>query len=215
MDAKEKAAALCAGLEQRYPDAQCALEAGGDPFKLLVMARLSAQCTDARVNAVSGALFARYPDVFAMAEATQEELEGLIRPCGLHKSKAAHLIAMSRMLIERFDGAVPCEMEELLLLPGVGRKIANLIRGDVFGLGGIVADTHCIRLCGRFGFCDPRVKDAEKVEKVLDPLIPKEAQSDFCHRLVLFGREVCTARAPKCDACTLCALCTARQNKEE
>ncbi len=213
MKKKERARALISGLKALYPEALCALESDGDAFRLLVMARLSAQCTDARVNEVSRGLFAVYPDVKAMASADIGTLETLIRPCGLHKSKAKHLKEMSQTLLDRFDGKIPSEMDDLLSLPGVGRKIANLIRGDVFGLGGIVADTHCIRLCGRFGFCDPEMKDPKKVETILSALIPQEEQSDFCHRLVLFGREYCSARAPRCGECALRHLCRKSEAK--
>ena len=213
MNRKEKATALIEGLERQYPEALCALESGGDPFKLLVMAMLSAQCTDARVNAVSVGLFARFPDVSAMAAADEGEIEELIRSCGLFRTKAADIRATARRLLEVYDGSVPSDMEALLSLPGVGRKIANLIRGDVFGLGGIVADTHCIRLCGRFGFCEEGMRDPLKVERILSEVIPTEAQSDFCHRLVLFGRDVCRARDPDCGACPLSHLC-ARQGKK-
>ena len=197
---REKAAEAVRRLAARYPGAQCSLEAGGDPWRLLVMARLSAQCTDERVNIVCRELFAVLPDAAAMAAAPLSQIEALIRPCGLFRMKAKNLRDMSAMLIERCGGRVPDTMEEMLALPGVGRKIANLILGDVYGQGGIVADTHCIRICGRLGFY-PRV------ERILDPLIARDAQSDFCHRLVQFGRDVCTARAPACAACPLATIC--------
>lgn len=209
--AKAHARALADCLMALYPEAECALQAEGDPFRLLVMAMLSAQCTDVRVNEVAPALFARYPDAKAMSEADTGELEQLIRPCGLFRNKAQSIRAMSAMLTERYDGRVPCEMDELLSLPGVGRKIANLIRGDVYGMGGIVADTHCIRLCGRFGFCETTEKNPERVERILTPLIPTEEQSAFCHRLVLFGREWCSARNPRCEDCPAGVLCSNRR----
>lgn len=185
----------------------CALEFNGDPFKLAVMARLSAQCTDVRVNAVSRELFAKYPTAHEMASADINELQEIIKPCGLFRGKAKSLKEMSEAIIEKHGGEVPSDMESLLSLSGVGRKIANLIRGDLFGLGGIVADTHCIRICGRLGFYPETLKDAVRVEKILTPLVPTEEQTALCHRLVWFGRETCTARSPKCDKCPLSAVC--------
>ena len=192
-------------LEAFYPDSACALEAKGDPFRLLVMAILSAQCTDARVNLVSVGLFDRFPDAKAMAEGEICEIEELIRSCGLYRSKAKNLSLCAKRLCDVYGGEVPSSMEDLLTLPGVGRKVANLIRGDVFGLGGIVADTHCIRITNLLGFCN--TEDPKKVEFTLDPLVPKELQSDFCHRLVLFGRDICSARSPKCETCPLNEIC--------
>lgn len=188
----------------------CALEFNGDPFKLAVMARLSAQCTDVRVNAVSRELFAKYPTAHEMASADINELQEIIKPCGLFRGKAKSLKEMSEAIIEKHGGEVPSDMESLLSLSGVGRKIANLIRGDLFGLGGIVADTHCIRICGRLGFYPETLKDAVRVEKILAPLVPTEEQTALCHRLVWFGRETCTARSPKCDKCPLSAVCKKR-----
>ncbi len=187
----------------------CALEYGGDAFKLAVMARLSAQCTDARVNIVSKELFKRYPTAADMAEADISELENLIKSCGLYRSKAKSLKEMSLALVKDYGGEVPSDMDALLSLSGVGRKIANLLRGDLFGLGGVVADTHCIRICGRLGFYPETLKDAARVEKILTPLVPTEEQTELCHRLVWFGRDVCTARSPKCDICPLKELCRA------
>ncbi len=185
----------------------CALEFNGDPFKLAVMARLSAQCTDARVNAVSKELFKKYPTAYEMASADINELQEIIKPCGLFRDKAKSLKEMSEAIIEKHGGEVPSDMESLLSLSGVGRKIANLIRGDLFGFGGIVADTHCIRICGRLGFYPETLKDAARVEKILAPLVPTEEQTALCHRLVWFGRETCTARSPKCGKCPLSAVC--------
>ena len=184
-----------------YKEAECSLDFGGDPFRLLVMSRLSAQCTDARVNIVSKELFKRFPDAKSFAEASYEEIEEYVRPCGLFHTKAKNIKDMSVMLIEKFGGKVPTEMQDLLLLPGVGRKIANLMRGDCFGLPGIVADTHCIRLSGRFGLCDS--KNPTVVEKTLTKLIKPEKQSGYCHRMVYFGREFCRAVSPLCDVCPL------------
>ena len=194
-------------LKRLYPDALCSLESGGDPWKLLIAARLSAQCTDERVNIVCVPLFEAFPDCRAMAEASVEEVEELVRPCGLGHTKAVSCVAMSRRIAEEYGGRVPDTREALLSLPGVGRKIANLILGDVYGKPGIVADTHCIRLNGRFGFYPESLKDPVKVERILSDLIPPEEQADYCHRMVLFGREFCTARAPKCGECPLRELC--------
>ncbi len=203
---------IVAALKEIYPVATCALEAGGDPFKLLVMGRLSAQCTDARVNIVCRELFARYPNAEALAEADILDVERIVRPCGLYHTKAQNLVDASRMLLTDYGGKLPSEMDELLRFPGVGRKIANLLRGDIFGLPAIVADTHCIRICGRFGMYPTALKDPTKVEKILVGLVEPQEQSDFCHRIVQFGRDVCTARAPRCEICPLASLCeTARK----
>ncbi len=204
---KERIAGIVAALKAYYPEAQCALEAEGDPWRLLVMGRLSAQCTDARVNLVCRDLFRRFPDAAAMAKADVAEVEELIRPCGLYHTKAQNIVDASRMLAEDYDGVMPSDMEELLKFPGVGRKIANLLRGDLFGLPAIVADTHCIRLCGRFGMYPESEKDPTRVEKTLVSLVEPAEQSDFCHRLVSFGREICTARNPRCGECPLQTLC--------
>ena len=185
----------------------CALEYEGDPWKLLVMARLSAQCTDARVNIVSKELFAKFPTAGAMAEGDIAEIEEIVRPCGLFRTKAQSIKEASRIIVSRFAGEIPHDMDALLSLPGVGRKIANLVRGDLFGLGGIVADTHCIRICGRLGFYPESEKDPTKVEKLLTPIVPTEEQTDLCHRLVWFGRETCMARSPKCSECILSDIC--------
>ena len=198
---------IVAALKEVYPVATCALEADGDPFKLLVMGRLSAQCTDARVNVVCRELFARYPDVKAMAEAELSDVERIVRPCGLYRTKAQNIVDASRLLLTQYGGVLPSEMEELLKFPGVGRKIANLLRGDVFGLPAIVADTHCIRICGRLGMYPTALKDPVRVERVLVGVVEPAEQSDFCHRIVQFGRDVCTARSPRCEACPLVALC--------
>ncbi len=207
-DQKQRAEAIVATLEERYPSAECALESEGDAWKLLVMGRLSAQCTDARVNLVCKDLFSVYPDVNAMAEADLPTLEKLVYSCGVYKVKAANIRDFSVIIRDRFGGCVPDNMDDLLTLPGVGRKIANLILGDVYGKPAIVADTHCIRIAGRLGLCD--TKDPVRVEKALIPLIPPERSADFCHRLVWFGRDVCTARAPQCGACPMRerGLCT-------
>lgn len=194
-------------LKERYPDSSCALQYEGDPWRLLVMGRLSAQCTDARVNIVCRELFRRFPDAKSMAQAPIGEIEKLVFSCGVYKVKAQNIKDFSAIICERFEGRVPDTMEALLTLPGVGRKIANLVLGDVFGKPGIVADTHCIRLNGRFGFYPQTLKDPAKVEKILDGIVPKETQADYCHRMVLFGREYCTARTPRCTECPLRPEC--------
>ncbi len=200
---KRLGSAVAGKLAELYPDAECALNYKGDPWKLLVMARLSAQCTDARVNLVCEKLFDVLPNAEAMAEADISVIEDLVRSCGLYRMKAKDLKEMSRQLITDFEGRVPDNMEELLSLSGVGRKIANLILGDLYGKPAIVTDTHCIRICGRLGFYDESIKEPYKVEKILVNIIPPQEQSDFCHRIVLFGREICSARAPKCGECPL------------
>ena len=202
-----KGAAAVEILRQRYPDAECSLESGGDPWRLLVMARLSAQCTDERVNIVCRDLFREIPDARAMAEAPLGKIEELIRPCGLFRTKAKSLKESAAMLLTTYEGRVPDTMEELLSLPGVGRKIANLLLGDIYKKGGIVADTHCIRICGRIGFYPEELKDPLRVERILTPVIPVSEQSDFCHRIVHFGREICTARSPKCEGCPMGEIC--------
>ena len=201
---KARAAYIVAELEKIYPDAACALESGGDPWRLLVMGRLSAQCTDARVNTVCRELFAHFPDAAAMAAAPLEEIEKLVYSCGVYKVKAKNIRDFSAIITEKYGGRVPDSMEELLTLPGVGRKIANLILGDVYGKPAIVADTHCIRISNRLGLCDSKVP--EKVERTLSALVAPEKQSDFCHRLVQFVRDTCDARKPKCEACPFSGL---------
>lgn len=201
---KARAAYVVAELEKIYPDAACALESGGDPWRLLVMGRLSAQCTDARVNTVCRELFAHFPDAAAMAAAPLDEIEKLVYSCGVYKVKAKNIRDFSAIITEKYGGRVPDSMEELLTLPGVGRKIANLILGDVYGNPAIVADTHCIRISNRLGLCDSKVP--EKVERTLSALVAPEKQSDFCHRLVQFGRDTCDARKPKCEACPFSGL---------
>lgn len=198
---------IAAILRDRYPDAICSLIYDGDPWRLLCGGRLSAQCTDERVNQVLIPLFDRYPDVYAMAAARQEDVEAIVRPCGLFRTKAASLIGMAQEIVTRYGGEVPGTMEDLLSLPGVGRKIANLILGDIFHVPGIVADTHCIRINGRLGFYPEALKDPVKVEKILSAVVPPEEQSDYCHRMVLFGRDVCMARSPACGICPLRHLC--------
>lgn len=204
---RERMAAIVAELEGLYPEALCALEYGGEPWKLLVMGRLSAQCTDARVNIVCRSLFAKYPTLQSLADAPVESIEEIVRPCGLYRTKAASIKDACTALIERFDSRVPDNMDDLLSLSGVGRKIANLLLGDIYGKPAIVADTHCIRICGRLGFYPEDNKDPYKTEMCLVELVEPEKQSDFCHRIVQFGRDVCTARSPKCDRCPISHLC--------
>lgn len=198
-DKKLRAETVILKLKERYPDAMCALEYGNDPWRLLVMGRLSAQCTDARVNIVCKDLFLKYPDVYAMAKAENKDVEALVFSCGVYKVKAANIIDFSKMIVENFGGNVPDNMDDLLTLPGVGRKIANLILGDIYHKPAIVADTHCIRISNRLGFCES--DDPKKVEFALSEIIEPKDQSDFCHRLVMFGRDVCSSRSPKCEEC--------------
>ena len=194
-------------LKDIYPESVCALEYGGEPWKLLVMGRLSAQCTDARVNIVCRELFKKYPTADALADADIADIEEIVRPCGLFRTKADSIKRSCIMLRDDFGGVIPETMDELLLLPGVGRKIANLLLGDIYKKPAIVADTHCIRICGRFGMYDTKLKDPTKVEMIMRELVEPVEQSDFCHRIVQFGRDRCTARSPKCDGCPLRDLC--------
>lgn len=206
MTKKELALEIIQRLKEAYPDAGCTLDYN-EAWKLLVSVRLAAQCTDARVNVVVQDLYAKYPTVEALAEAEPEEIEAIVRPCGLGKSKARDISACMRMLRDEYDGKVPDDFNTLLKLPGVGRKSANLIMGDVFGKPAIVTDTHCIRLTNRMGLVDG-IKEPKKVEMALWKIIPSEEGSDFCHRLVMHGREVCTARMkPYCDRCCLKDIC--------
>lgn len=206
MTKKQKALEIIKRLEKEYPDAGCTLDYD-DAWKLLVSVRLAAQCTDARVNVVVTDLYEKYPTVEALAEAEPEEIEAIVRPCGLGKSKARDISACMRILKEKYNGKVPDDFNELLKLPGVGRKSANLIMGDVFGKPAIVTDTHCIRLTNRMGLVDG-IKEPKKVEMELWKIIPPEEGSDFCHRLVYHGREVCTARTkPYCEKCCLEDIC--------
>jgi len=203
---KELALKLIERLRTEYPDAGCTLDYD-NAWKLLVSVRLAAQCTDARVNVVVEKLYEKFPDVDALAAADVDEIEEIVRPCGLGKSKARDISACMKMLKEEYDGKVPDNFDALLKLPGVGRKSANLIMGDVFGKPAIVTDTHCIRLVNRMGLVDG-IKEPKKVEMALWKLIPPEEGSDFCHRLVYHGRDVCTARTkPHCDKCCVSDLC--------
>lgn len=206
MTKEELALEVIERLKKEYPDVGCTLEYD-QAWKLLVGVRLAAQCTDARVNIVLEDLYKNYPDVNALAQAEPEEIEAIVRPCGLGKSKARDISACMKVLRDQYEGNVPDDFQALLKLPGVGRKSANLIMGDVFGKPAIVTDTHCIRLVNRIGLVD-QIKEPKKVEMELWKIIPGEEGSDFCHRLVFHGREVCTARTkPYCDKCCLNDLC--------
>ena len=204
MTRKERALEAVRVLKERYPDAICSLVCE-KPYELMIATRLSAQCMDARVNLVTPALFARYPTLEAFAEADLAELEALVKPCGFYKTKAQSIKAAAQRLLAVYGGVLPDTMEELLTLPGVGRKTANLLLGDVYGKPAVVADTHCIRIAGRLGLT--KHKEPEKVEADLRKLLPPAESSDFCHRIVLFGREICSARKPKCAECPLSGCC--------
>ena len=209
MTKKQRALEIINRLKTEYPDADCTLDYD-QAWKLLVSVRLAAQCTDARVNVVVQDLYKKFPDVKSLAEADVNEIEEIVRPCGLGKSKARDISACMKILWEQYHGNVPDDFDALLKLPGVGRKSANLIMGDVFGQPAIVTDTHCIRLVNRMGLVDG-IKEPKKVEMELWKIIPPEEGSDFCHRLVLHGREVCTARTqPYCDKCCLNDICKKR-----
>ena len=206
-DKKERIAEIIVELKKIYPEAVCALEFDGEPWKLLVMGRLSAQCTDARVNIVCRELFAKFPTCDSLARASYEEIEDIIRPCGLFRTKAQSIKDACAMLQDEYGGVLPDDMDELLKFPGVGRKIANLLLGDIFHKPAIVADTHMIRICGRLGMYPQKLKDPHKVELIMADLVEPNEQSDLCHRIVQFGRDVCSARSPKCAECPISHLC--------
>lgn len=195
---REKANMVCDTLEKLYPQAVCSLVYSA-PYELLIATRLSAQCTDARVNVVTKELFAKYPTLESIAGARLEDIEKIVHPCGLYKTKAKDILSIASDLINRFGGVVPDNMEDLTSLSGVGRKTANLILGDIYHKPAVVCDTHCIRITNRLGLSD--TKDPYKCELQLKEILDPERSSDLCHRLVLFGRDVCTARNPKCDEC--------------
>ena len=202
---EEKVRAILEILENRYPESMCALHYDKD-YELMIAVRLSAQCTDERVNLVTPALFARYPTLESLAQADISEVEGYVRSCGFYHNKARDIVLSCQMLLERFGGRVPGTMDELLTLPGVGRKTANLLLGDLYKApGAVVCDTHCIRITNKLGLASG--KEPEKVERQLRAILPPEESSDFCHRIVLHGRAVCTARKPACERCTLRPYC--------
>lgn len=202
---KKKVDAIIDILKARYPDPKCALHYKKD-YELMISVRLSAQCTDARVNLVTPALFAAYPTLEDMAAADIQDVENYVKTCGFFRQKAKDIVLACQMLLEQHNGKVPNTMEALLKLPGVGRKTANLLLGDLYSVpGSVVCDTHCIRICGRLGLSQG--KEPEKVEQQLRKILPPDESSNFCHRIVWFGREVCTARNPKCGECPLALHC--------
>ncbi len=205
MDMETRVQGLIAALRAEYPQAECSLNCE-KPYELLFCVRLAAQCTDERVNQIAPALFARFPILESFAKAEPEEVEPYIHSCGFFRAKARDIVLCARMLLERFDGRVPDTMEELVSLPGVGRKTANLILGDVYGKPAVVVDTHCIRLCNRMGLVTD-LKEPVKIERILRELLPPEESSDFCHRLVMHGRAVCKARKPLCEDCCCAPFC--------
>ena len=213
MTKKEKidlASVVVARLKMIYPDAECALHWGGgadNAWKLLVMGRLSAQCTDARVNIVCETLFECFPTARALGDGELAEIEEIVKPCGLYRMKASDIKRACKLLCDEYGGVIPDQMDELLKFPGVGRKIANLLLGDLYNKPAIVADTHCIRICGRLGFYPEDQKDPVKTEKIMSELVEPTEQSDFCHRIVWFGREYCMARSPRCSDCPLGDVC--------
>ena len=204
MNMEERVAGIIAALKEAYPDAVCALHYGKD-YELMISVRLSAQCTDARVNMVTPALFARYPTLESFAQADVAEVENYVRTCGFYHHKARDIVLARQMLLSDFGGKVPDNMDDLLKLPGVGRKTANLLLGDIYHKPAVVCDTHCIRISNKLGLAVG--KDPAKVEQQLWKVLPPEESSDFCHRIVLHGRAVCTARSPKCGQCTLAPYC--------
>lgn len=208
MTKKERVVKAVKALEILYPDAICSLEYT-DAFQLLIATRLSAQCTDARVNIVTPSLFKKYPDAQSMAKASIESVEELIKTCGLYKTKAKDLVGIAKMITEEFGGTVPDTIEQLTKLPGVGRKTANLVCGDVYGKPAVVTDTHFIRLCNRLGFVD--TTNPLKVENAMRKLLPPDKSNDFCHRSVLFGRDICTARKTYCEKCPLAEFCPSKK----
>ncbi len=212
MNDNEKSLKAVKLLENEYPEAICSL-VYTDPLQLLIATRLAAQCTDKRVNMVTPALFDKYKNAEDFASADISDVEELIKSCGLYKTKARDIVAMCRMLCDDFGGEVPDTIEELTKLPGVGRKTANLVVGDIFKKPAVVVDTHCIRITGRLGFHNS--KDAVKIEKILRALLPGDKSNDFCHRLVLHGRAVCDARKPKCNICCMNEICSYYKNSDK
>ena len=204
MTKKQIALSAVEALKKEYPDAICSLTYS-DPLQLLVATRLAAQCTDARVNMVAPDLFRRFPDAQSFADSAPDEVAEYIKSCGLYKTKSRDIVAMANMLVDKFDGKVPDNIDDLTTLPGIGRKTANLIVGDIFKKPAVVVDTHCIRITRRLGLHD--LKDAKKIEFILRDLLPPEESNDFCHRVVLHGRAVCSARKPECDKCCMKDFC--------
>lgn len=204
---REKISKIVEELKKLYPEALCSLNYEGEAWKLLVMGQLSAQCTDERVNIVCKDLFEKFPTAEALAYAPIEEIENAIKSCGLYRNKAKNAKLSCIRLVEEYGGVLPDNMDELLKFEGVGRKVANLLLGDLYGKPAIVSDTHCMRICGRFGMYKEGVKDPLMTEKVMKELVAPAEQSDFCHRLVHFGREYCTAKNPKCDICPIHKIC--------
>lgn len=204
MTKKQIALQAVEALKREYKEAICSLEYS-DPLHLLIATRLAAQCTDARVNMVTPALFERFPDAQAFAQATYDEVAQYIKSCGLYKTKSRDLVELGKKLVAEFDGKVPDTLEELITLPGIGRKTANLVMGDVYHKPAVVVDTHCIRITRRLGLHNE--KDAKKIEFILRDLLPQDESSDFCHRIVLHGRAVCTARKPMCENCCMSEFC--------
>lgn len=212
MKTAEDIRAIIEALKKLYPDAVCSLQYEKD-YELLFAARLSAQCTDARVNMITPALFDRFPTLESFAEADAEEVGRYIHSCGFYNSKSKDLVACARLLLEKHGGKVPETMEELTALPGIGRKTANLILGDIYHQPAYVCDTHCIRITGRLGITDGS-RDPLQVERQLRTALPPEESGSFCHRMVLFGRDICTARSPKCGKCPLQTLCSGRNTEQ-
>ena len=214
MEKKEKALRIIEALKEDYPDALCALHSQKD-YELMIAVRLSAQCTDERVNLITPTLFERFPTLESFAEADVAEVEQLVHSCGFYKHKARDIVLACQMLLADYGGRVPDSMEALLKLPGVGRKTANLLLGDLYGVpGSVVCDTHCIRICGKLGLTDG-AKDPAKCEEQLRAVLPPEESSDFCHRIVLHGRAVCTARRPACARCSLAPFCAYFNSEQE
>lgn len=210
MTKKKRTLAACRILKELYPDAICSLEYE-KPYELMIATRLSAQCTDARVNIVTKTLFQQFPTLQSFADADLTELEEAVKPCGFYKTKAKSIKEAAQRLLEVYGGEIPQTMEELLTLPGIGRKTANLLLGDLYGKPAVVTDTHCIRIAGRLGLT--KNTEPQKVESDLRKLLPPEESSDFCHRIVLFGREFCKARKPACGNCPLREICPAKDQQ--
>ncbi len=209
MTNRERAILAVTALKKEYPNAECSL-IYSDPIQMLIATRLSAQCTDSRVNSVTPALFKRFPTVYDFANADVSEVEEYICPCGLYKTKAKDIVNMCKEIIQRYNGTVPDTIEELTTLPGVGRKTANLVVGDIYSKPSVVVDTHFIRITARLGFHN--TKDPFKIEQIMKKILPENESSDFCHRVVIHGRAVCNAREPKCDKCCMIGFCEYGKN---